>query len=373
MEIKLQEITIRDLCRGYLDKHEDGVVGYGGLLDIRPAYQREFVYKDKQREEVIKTVRNNFPLNVMYWVKRPTLDAEGREQFEVLDGQQRTISICQYVQGVFSVDDRYFENLTSDEQAQILDYRLMVYICEGSDSEKLAWFRTINIAGVQLTEQELRNAVYAGSWLSDAKRHFSRIGCAGSKRGGDYAKGEVIRQGLLEEAIKWIAERDKSHVMSIEQYMAKHQHDKNAQELWLYFSQVINWIETIFPKARKQTKGLDWGIFYRDHHTRSDLDAKTLEEEIQRLLKDDEVQKKNGIYAYLLYREEKYLNLRAFSPSQKETQYALQEGICPHCEQHYEIDAMEGDHITPWSEGGKTSSDNLQMLCRDCNRRKGAK
>lgn len=166
MKIELKKIKIRELVEGYKDSNEEGVVGWGGRLNIRPKYQREFVYKDKQRDAVIDTVSKGFPLNVMYWVKC------GNDEYEVLDGQQRTISICQYVSGIFSYDMRYYHNLQEDEQKNILDYELMVYFCEGSDSEKLQWFQTINIAGEKLTEQEIRNAVYSGAWTTDAKRYF---------------------------------------------------------------------------------------------------------------------------------------------------------------------------------------------------------
>lgn len=172
----------------YWDDAEEGVTGYFGRLDIRPPYQREFVYKPAQRDEVIRTVMNGFPLNVMYWAKTG-VNEDGEDTFEVLDGQQRTVSICRYVDGEFSVDDRYFDNLTSDERECILSYRLDVYQCEGEPSEKLKWFRIVNIAGERLTEQELRNAVYAGSWVSDAKRYFSKTGCAAQQLAGDYVRG----------------------------------------------------------------------------------------------------------------------------------------------------------------------------------------
>ena len=187
MKIQLKQITVRDLVKDYEDDAENGVRTYGGLLDVRPPYQREFVYKDKQRDAVIETVKQGFPLNVMYWAKRE----DGT--FEVIDGQQRTISLCQYVTGDFAYMMRYFHNLQDDEQQQILDYELMVYVCEGTDSEKLKWFETINIAGEKLTQQELRNAVYHGSWLADAKRYFSKNGCAAYQIGQDYVSGSPIR------------------------------------------------------------------------------------------------------------------------------------------------------------------------------------
>ena len=180
MEIKLKEIKIKDLVKDYQDKADEGVTGYGGKLDIRPPYQREFVYNDKQREAVIDTVTKGFPLNVMYWAVRDNGD------FEIIDGQQRTISICQFINSDFSYKDRYFHNLSDDEQEKILNYELTIYECSGTDSEKLEWFKTINIAGEELTDQELRNAVYHGSWVTDAKRYFSKNSCPAYQIGGRY-------------------------------------------------------------------------------------------------------------------------------------------------------------------------------------------
>ena len=228
MNIKERKVTVREVTEGYFNDAEEGVVGYDGQLDIRPKYQREFVYKDKQRDEVIRTVMNGWPLNVMYWVDRGEQyeDDPDEPRYEVLDGQQRTISLCEYVDGSFSVDDKYFYNLPGNQQKQILDYKLFVYVCEGTDSEKLEWFRIINIAGEQLTDQELRNAVYAGSWVSDAKRYFSKTGCAASTLADDYLKGSSIRQEFLETAIEWAAAAESK---SIEGYMAEHQNDPTAQ------------------------------------------------------------------------------------------------------------------------------------------------
>ena len=200
MHIEERKVTVREVAEGYFNDAEEGVVGYDDQLDIRPKYQREFVYKDRQRDEVIRTVMKGLPLNVMYWVDRGQQyeDDPNEPRYEVLDGQQRTLSLCEYVDGNFSVDEKGFSNLPSDIQKKILDYELFVYVCEGTDSEKLEWFRIINIAGEQLTDQELRNAVYAGPWVSDAKRYFSKTsktGCAAKSIGADdYLKGTAIRQ-----------------------------------------------------------------------------------------------------------------------------------------------------------------------------------
>ncbi|WP_033163591.1 GmrSD restriction endonuclease domain-containing protein [Sharpea azabuensis] len=360
MKIELHEIPVREVTNGYIDSADNGVVGYGGKLNIRPAFQREFIYKDKQRNEVINTVIKGFPLNVMYWVK------SDNGSYELLDGQQRTISIAQYVNGDFSVNHLGFDNLTDTEREQILNYKLMIYICEGTDKEKLDWFKIINIAGEQLTPQELRNAIYTSEWLTEAKKYFSKNGCPAHAIASDYLKGTAIRQDYLETAIRWISARDG---IEIEDYMAKHQHDPNCNELWLYFQNVINWVKVIFPKYRKEMKGLDWGVYY-NKYSQTNYDPKTLESKIVELMQDDDVTKKSGIYEYLLDGAEKHLNLRTFTQSMARSAYERQKGICPICSQHFEITEMQADHITPWSKGGKTTPENCQMLCADCNRRK---
>jgi len=357
MKIELHEVSIKEISEGYVNDDEEGVVGYKGKLNIRPKYQREFVYKDKQRDAVIETIRKNFPLNVMYWVK----NEEGT--FEVMDGQQRTISFCEYVAGKFSLNFQYFHNLEEDEKGQILNYKLMVYFCEGTDKEKLDWFKTINIAGEKLYDQELRNAIYTGTWLSDAKRHFSKSGCPAYNLASDYMKGSSIRQDYLETAIDWISNGE------IEKYMADNQHEPNANELWLYFQSVINWVKATFPKYRKEMKGIQWGILYNEFKDKK-LDSKKLEKEITELMLDEDVTKKSGIYQYVLTRNEKYLSIRAFTDKQKREAYERQKGICPKCKKHFEIEETEADHITPWHEGGKTTSENCQMLCKEDNRTK---
>ncbi|EIC19491.1 HNH endonuclease family protein [Thiorhodovibrio frisius] len=361
MKIEFREITVRELTDSYQDNEEDGVSGYGGKLDIRPPYQREFIYKDKQRDAVVDTIIKNFPLNVMYWAVRN--DGE----FEVIDGQQRTISICQYVEGDFAFDNLYFHNRQEDEQERILNYKLMVYLCSGTDSERLEWFKTINIAGEELTEQELRNAVYAGSWVTDAKRHFSKNGCPAYGLGSKYLSGTAIRQDYLETAIKWISKNN-----DIENYMAENQHKPNANNLWLYFQSVIAWVKSTFPVYRKEMKGIAWGDLYNMFKDQ-ELDPRKLEDEVSTLMEDEDVTKKKGIYAYVLDGKEKNLNIRAFSKNEKREAYERQKGICTVCKEHFDIDDMEADHITPWHEGGKTSAENCQMLCKEDNRRKSGK
>jgi hypothetical protein len=360
MKVDLHKMTIRDLTADYEDNEEEGVVGYGGKLDIRPPYQREFIYNDKQRDAVIETVFKGFPLNVMYWAVR---DEGG---YEVIDGQQRTISICQYVAGDFAYKGRYFYNLQADEKEQVLNYDLMVYFCSGPDSEKLDWFQTINIAGAQLTKQELRNAVYSGPWVTDAKRYFSKKGCPAYGLGSKYVNGELNRQAYLETAISWMNHGD------IEGYMSLHQHDPNANALWLYFRSVIGWVEATYPTYRSEMKGVPWGELYNQFKD-TPLNSKELDARVAELMGDEDVERKKGIYSYLLDGKEKHLSIRAFSPAMRREAYERQKGICSDCGNHFELQAMEADHITPWHEGGKTTAANCQMLCMEDNRRKGGR
>ena len=242
----------------------------------------------------------------------------------------------------------------------------MVYVCSGTDSEKLEWFKTINIAGQELTNQELRNAVYAGPWLSDAKRYFSRQGCAAFQIGNDYLAGSAIRQYYLETVINWISKD------SIEDYMGKHQHDQDAVPLWEYFQSVINWVASTFTNKRPAMKGVDWGYLYNSFEDEQ-LEPAEIEQETARLVLDDDVTRKAGIYPYILTRDEKHLNIRAFSAGMKQKVYERQSSKCKICGEEFTLAQMEADHIEPWSEGGKTSEDNCQMLCRKCNREKSSK
>lgn len=361
MDIVLKEIPIRDLVAGYENNEESGVFAYGGKLDVRPPYQREFIYSPKQREAVIDTITQGFPLNVMYWSDK------GGGHYEIIDGQQRTVSICQYLDGEFSFDMKYFQNQTDDIKSLILDYKLMIYICAGTDTERLKWFETINIAGEQLTAQELRNAVYSGSWVIDAKRYFSKSGCPAYRLASDYMKGSPIRQDYLETAIDWFS---KGH---INDFMGVHQNDPNASELWRYFQSVISWVESTFiTKRPKYMKGIPWGPLYNEFHKQT-LDQNKIDAEISALILDDEVQNKKGIYSYVLSRNEKFLNIRSFSDAMRLKVYELQKGICKSCGKKFDLSDMEADHVIPWHKGGKTSEENCHMLCMPCNRTKSGK
>ena len=366
MRIKLHEIPIRDVVAGYIDDEDHGVVGYGGKLNIRPAYQREFVYKDKQRDAVIESVLKDLPLNVMYWAQC----ADGT--YECMDGQQRTISICQFATGGFSLNFRYIHNLQSTDPLaydQFMNYKLLVYICEGTEAEKLAWFRVINIAGERLTDQEMRNAIYHGPWLNDAKKYFSKNGCPAYQIAQNFMSGVPIRQDYLETALEWIIEKE--NLKSVEDYMAIHQNDVSAAFLWVYFQEVISWVNRVFTnldKSRlKLMKGLPWGIWY-NHYGRQFYDPVEVEKKIKTLLQDEDVTNPKGVYQYILDGDERHLNIRTFDKRDKLRKYEEQSGICPMCGKYFEFDEMDGDHIVPWSKGGKTEYANLQMLCIKCNR-----
>lgn len=360
MKVELLEITVGQVAKGYVDNQEEGVFSFDGKLNIRPKYQREFIYKDHQRDEVIRTIYKGFPLNVMYWVKN------GLNNYEVLDGQQRTISFCSYVSGDFSIDNRAFHNLTKEEQQTILEYNLMIYVCEGTEKEKLDWFKIINIAGEQLSNQELRNAVYTGEWLSSAKLIFSKSNCAAYQIGKNYLSGSVNRQEYLETALKWISKGN------IELYMSANQHAGSADELWSYFRNVIEWIQKTFVDYYKEMKGIDWGELYNDYSSLR-INPSEMSSKVKNLMMDDEVTNKKGIFRFVFDRKEKNLSLRAFSESMKREAYLKQEKTCFICKETFEFEEMHGDHWKPWSKGGKTQPDNCKMLCRDCNLTKGAK
>lgn len=376
----LKQISIADLFNGYVNNDEEGVYTHiridGELIktDIRPPYQREFVYSDDKRNEVIKSISLNRPLGLIHLAK----NSDGT--MEVIDGQQRIISICSYLNGDYSVNgicDFLNEKTFNCElykntaiYKQIMSYNhIIAYIVDGSDDEKLEWFKTINISGEKLTEQELLNANYTGEWLCSAKRKFSKTNCVAFKKGNKLVNGTPIRQDYLETALSWISGGKEN----IAKYMAEHQFDENAEPLWDYFVEVIEWVEKTFT-YRKEMKGIDWGRLYREYG-KTEYDVAELEKKVKALMEDDEVDNNKGVYEYVLSNcakeKERCLAIRKFKDNDKRTAYERQNGICPICGKHYEIEEMEGDHIIPWSKGGKTTIDNLQMLCKKCNREKG--
>ena len=373
MDIQLHEITVRDVFDGYENDEESGqVVAFGGKLNVRPAYQREFVYDEKKKVAVMNSILHDFPLNVMYWSE----NEDGT--YEMLDGQQRTISICDWLDNGYSIFANpnspltpYYAHTSKEITEQVLDYKLMIYICKGTDTEKLDWFKIINIAGEKLTDQELRNAIYTGPWLSDAKKYFSKIQCIAYRIGEKYMSGTPIRQDYLETVLSWVSSADGK---TVEQYMAEHQLDTHATPLKQYYKMVLDWVELTFPTYRaKLMKGLEWGLLYNEYG-QNIYDPNELEVEIKSLLKDDDVTKQKGVYEYLLSgkTKEKALSIRQFTENERRTMYERQDGICPMCvaegkDKRWEIEEMHADHIIPWSRGGHTTLDNGQMLCRDHN------
>jgi hypothetical protein len=389
MNIDLKLIKIKDIIENFKDSAEEGVVGYGGKLNIRPAYQREFVYKPEQRNEVIRTImrgypHTSFPLNVMYWAQTDD------NQYELIDGQQRTISICQYANTVFSIliDDmpRNFGNLSKEKVEYFLDYELQVYICSGTAEEKLEWFSIINIAGEPLTDQELLNANYTGKWLSSAKRYFMKSNCAAYGLANKYIEIEAnqSRGKGLETAIKWISKDN------VKQYMADHQNDENAEVLWEHFRTIIEWVQSIFPKYYREMKGINWGQLYDKYHTEN-YDPKETAILTQRLFDDLYITNPKGIFEYVLggEKDKKLIAVRIFEDAVKRAVYAKQKteaekkGVsnCPLCAvgnnanktKVWTIAEMDADHVTAWSKGGATDIKNCEMLCITHNRAKGNK
>lgn len=373
LTIEEKKVTVGEIVKGYINNDDQGIRGYNGLLDIRPPYQREFIYNEQEQQAVITTVLNGYPLNIMYWVKRNE-DAEC--PYEVMDGQQRTLSLCEYVAGKFAYDYMNFFNLPADVQKKILNYELTIYVCEGEESEKLEWFKTINIAGKPLNEQEIRNAVYAGPFVSDAKRYFSKTNCAAYRLGKDLVNGSPIRQDFFKKALEWIADHEtrKGKPQSAVGYMSVHQHDLNAMPIWTYFQTVLRWATDTFnmKKFKKIMKGLDWACFYDEYHEKA-LDIKAIEIQISELMGDDEIQKPQGIIPYVLTGSERYLDLRVFSDKIKLAVWEKQNHKCAICGKEFDYEMMEGDHIIPWCDGGRTTIENCQMLCRNCNRTKGGR
>ena len=366
MTINQIEVTVGEITNGYVNNDEQGVRGYGGLLDIRPPFQREFIYNEREQQAVIATVLKGYPLNVMYWVRRAD-DADC--PYEVMDGQQRTLSLCEYVDGKFSYEFKNFFNQPEDIRRRILDYKLTVYVCEGEPSEKLDWFKTINIAGKQLNEQEINNAVYAGPFVSDAKRHFSKTNCGAYRLGKDLVNGTLNRQDFLKKALEWMAEHETrcGHRQTLVGYMAAHQHDADADALWNYYQKTLNWAIANFDmkKFKGIMKGLDWALWY-DQYGTAKLDTTDLNQRIAVLMRDSEIQRQQGIIPFVLTGDEHYLNLKTFPDDIKHEAWERQKHICPVCQREFDFEFMVGTHITPWRKGGRTVAENCRMLCREC-------
>lgn len=380
----LTDVTIRDLCDGFIYNTVEGkgLYGWGGKLTIQPEYQRNYIYADGKKDvAVIDSILKGYPIGLIYFNQTDT------DKYEVLDGQQRITSIGRFVKGQFAIKDangmeQIFEGLAKNLQDKILDTKLLIYVCEGTESEIKEWFKTINIVGVPLNEQELLNAVYSGKFVTLAKAEFSNSTNAYNQKRQTFIKGDVKRQEILAEALKWVSKDNVSH------YMSTHRQDDNIIELKSYFESVIDFANTTFPDVYKEMQGLPWGELYEKYHN-NPYNPTIVGKKVADLMVDEYVTNSKGIFEYVLdgCQNPRFLNIRIFDKRTKKTVYikqtedAKEKGIsnCPYCVMENGVNKnriwkeaeMEADHVSAWSKGGDTSIDNCQMLCKNHNRIKG--
>jgi hypothetical protein len=399
----IRTIKIRDLFEGYKKlseiKEEEEVLAWNGNLIVRPAYQREFIYNPEKQQKVIESVIQEFPLNTIFLVNVESNNGK----YEVLDGQQRILSICQFLadvnsfnlEGIFNGTKMNATNLKQSLPAtynKIMDYELDVRICIGDNEEKLKWFKVINTAGEKLNEQELRNAAYTGTWLTEAKKYFglSKNGCRAliePMRNGckivELDDAKAGRQKVLELALEWKSSFDfmtNKEICDIESYMNKYRNESNANDLIDHWNKVVSWVLDIFGYKNssylfaKELKSVNkkWGNIYNISYNKN-FNFVDIQGDVEKWMNDDEITKKPGIFPYVLTNDEKYLSFRAFDKTMRKKKFLEQKGVCPgvkerKCGKTFKFEEMEGDHIKPWSKGGKTVYENLQMLCIDCNR-----
>lgn len=381
------EWTVEDICKGftYNELEGKGLFGLDGRLTIQPEYQRHYIYNDGKRDvAVIESLLKGYPIGLIYFNRT----VNGR--FEVLDGQQRITSIGRFVTGKFAIKDeadnvQYFSGLPEEQQQKIMQSSLLVYECEGEEKEIKEWFKTINIVGIPLKEQELLNAIYSGEFVNAAKRVFSNSQNAEIQKWSHYIKGDVKRQDYLAEALRWICD---GKGMSIDAYMSIHRHEPSTGELESYFRSVIDWVSTTFTMVERDMCGLEWGRLYETYHT-TPYSTVHVTERVKALQADESVRCPRNIYEYVLGGEEdrKLLDIRIFEESTKraaykrQTEAAEKQGIsnCPLCAlgnnanktRIYKLSEMDADHVTAWSKGGATSMENCEMLCKTHNRSKG--
>jgi hypothetical protein len=379
------DITVADICAGFVYNQLEGkgLFGLGGKLTIQPEYQRNYIYADgggKKEAAVIESLLKGYPLGLIYFNTVP------EDKFEVLDGQQRITSIGRFVTNKFAIMDngnpKNFDSLPADQQARIRGSKLLIYECEGTESEIKQWFETINIAGVPLSPQELLNAIYSGPFVTHAKAEFSNSQNANIQKWSAYIKGSANRQEFLERALDWVSKGD------IGGYMSAHRNDKSINALKTYFNSVIDWVSTVFDDVLPEMKGLEWGRLYEEHHGKS-YDPKKISADVKRLSADDDVKSRKGIFEFLLGGsvDTKLLVVRVFDDKVKKVAYAKQkqaaegkgESNCPLCAighganqgRIYKFEEMDADHVSAWSKGGESSAKNCQMLCSTHNRAKG--
>ncbi len=379
--------TVEDICKGFIfDKNENkGLYGLDGQLIIQPEYQRNYIYDDGKRDvAVVESLLKGYPLGLIYFV----LNNDGK--YEVLDGQQRITSFARFVNETYAFaveikgNPRYFSSLDADFKEKLLKSKLTIYVCEGEPTEIQEWFKTINIAGVPLVQQELRNAAYYGSFVTLARQTFSNTSNANMNRWKTYCKGDPKRQAILETALKWVSGGD------IEQYMATHRNDENIDELKNHFDTVIDWVDSLFEYTGSEMCGIDWGSLYDKYHA-NPYSKEAITKRVNELLEDDCVTDKRGIFEYILGGEtqQNLINIRVFDKATIKSVYAKQKadaeekGIsnCPVCAightnnatRIYKLGEMDADHVTAWSKGGATDISNCQMLCKSHNRAKGNK
>lgn len=378
------DITVKDICDGFVynELEGKGLFGLSGKLTIQPEYQRNYIYADGKKDvAVVESLLKGYPLGLIYFVK------VSEDNLEVLDGQQRITSFGRYVTDKFAVKDengmeQYFRGIAADKQAKILDAQLLIYECEGTESEIKEWFKTINIAGVPLNDQELLNSVYSGPFVTLAKAEFSNSQNANTQKWSAYIRGSVNRQDFLERALDWVSKGN------IGDYMSRHRYDTDIKELKTYFNSVIDWVSGVFIDVEKEMRGLEWGRLYEEHHHKPYNPAK-ISAELRKLYADPYVNNKKGIFEYLLGGsvDTKLLTVRVFDEATKKSVYAKQtaqakaKGVsnCPLCalghdanqSKIWKLNEMDADHVTAWSKGGATDRANCQMLCKTHNQAKG--
>jgi 5-methylcytosine-specific restriction endonuclease McrA len=383
------DITIQQICEGFVYNEYEGkgLFGLSGKLTIQPEYQRHYIYNDGKKDvAVIQSILKGYPLGLIYFNK------VSEDKFEVLDGQQRITSIGRYVTGKFAVQDQnrmeqYFHGISKDQQELILNTKLLIYECEGTEPEIKEWFKTINIAGIPLNNQEILNAVYSGPFVSLAKAEFSNSQNGNVIKWRAYIDGDVKRQDFLATALNWLC-RGYEDVKNIERYMSSHRHDNNIEELKTYFDKVINWISTTFTDVEKEMRGLEWGRLYEQYSVNT-YDPNEVSRLVQGLYEDPFVKNRKGIFEYVLGGcvDSKLLDIRLFDDQTKrqvynqQTEQARIQGVsnCPLCavgnninkSKIWKLDEMEADHVSAWSKGGATNAENCEMLCKTHNRAKG--